>query len=61
MIIEKAKINIQNKEISKDVNPSDEFVEFEVELEQGETHLQTWFTLDSKEELGAYYATIQKL
>ncbi|ALJ04703.1 n-acetylgalactosamine-4-sulfatase [Pseudalgibacter alginicilyticus] len=61
LIIEKAKINIQNKEISKDVNPSDEFVEFEVELEQGETHLQTWFTLDSKEELGAYYATIQKL
>jgi len=59
--ITKARIEIQDKLLSKKVNANDEFVEFELELKQGETHLTTWFTIDNKEELGAYYVSIAKL
>jgi hypothetical protein len=61
LTIKKAKIKIQDIELDKDVNPNDEYVAFEVNLEKGETHLDTLFTLDSNEELGAYYATIEKI
>lgn len=61
LIIKKAKINIQDVEWSKEVNPNAEFVEFVVDLKKGKTNLKTWFTLDNKEELGAYYISVEKL
>lgn len=61
LTITKAKVNIQGVELSKEVNPNDEFVEFELELKKGETELKTWFTLDNKEELGAYYVSVEKV
>ncbi|MBJ2175942.1 arylsulfatase [Aureibaculum sp. A20] len=61
LVIKKARISIQDNELSKEVDLNAEYVEFEVKLKKGETKLKTWFTLDSAEELGAYYATIEKL
>ncbi|MFB9057303.1 arylsulfatase [Mariniflexile ostreae] len=59
--IKEAKISIQDIELSQVVDPNKEFVEFTVALEKGETKLQTWFTLDTKEVLGAYYVTVEKI
>lgn len=61
LIIKNARIKVQDVEQSKVVDPSAEFVEFTVDLKKGETTLQTWFTLDSNVELGAYYVTIEKI
>ena len=61
LTIKKAKIKVQDIEELKEVNPSDEYVEFTLELEKGETQVQTWFTLDTNEELGAYYVIVEKL
>lgn len=61
LTIEKAKISIQNIEKIKDVDPNSEYVEFTVDLKEGNTELQTWFTLDSGKELGAYYVSVEKL
>ncbi|MDO7171610.1 arylsulfatase [Mariniflexile sp. AS56] len=61
LTIKNARIKFQEVELSQVVDPSSEYVEFSVELKKGETQLQTWFTLDSKEELGAYYVEIEKL
>ncbi|MDW5290306.1 arylsulfatase [Formosa sp. PL04] len=59
--IEKARIKIQNNDEVKDVDANKEYVEFTLELEPGETNLQTWFTLDNKTELGAYYVSVEKI
>ncbi|WP_406683253.1 arylsulfatase [Seonamhaeicola sp. MEBiC1930] len=59
--IEMAKISIQGNELTKAVDSNQEFVEFEVELEKGNTTLQTWFTLDNGTELGAYYVNVLKI
>ncbi|WP_282135168.1 arylsulfatase [Seonamhaeicola maritimus] len=59
--IQEAKISIQDIELTKSVNPNEEYVEFNIDLKKGETQLQTWFTLDTKEVLGAYYVTVEKL
>ncbi|AWV97658.1 arylsulfatase [Arcticibacterium luteifluviistationis] len=56
-----ARIAIQDLALSKEVDSNAEFTEFEVELEKGETHLKTWFTLEDKEELGAYFVIVEKL
>ncbi|TXG39054.1 arylsulfatase [Seonamhaeicola maritimus] len=58
--IQEAKISIQDIELTQTVNPNEGFVEFNIELNKGETQLQTWFTLDTKEVLGAYYVTVEK-
>lgn len=47
--------------MSKEVDLTSEFVEYTLDLKKGETHLQTWFTLDNDVEIGAYYATIEKI
>lgn len=61
LTIKKAKIKVQDIEESKNVNPNDEYVEFNIELKKGETQIQTWFTLDTGEELGAYYVKVEKV
>jgi len=61
LVIKKAKINIQDIELSKDVDSNDEYIEFEIDLKEGETNLKTWFTLDTNEELGAYYVSVEKV
>lgn len=59
--IKEARIAVQDIEMSMEVDSAAEYVEFNVELEKGESHLQTWFTLDSEVEIGAYYMEIEKL
>ncbi|WP_066219903.1 arylsulfatase [Formosa haliotis] len=59
--IKNARIKIQDAEDEKAVDDTQEYVEFTVDLKAGETQLQTWFTLDNNEELGAYYVTVEKL
>lgn len=48
-----------DKEI--DVDPTQEYAEFTVDLTKGDTELQTWFTLEDKETLGAYFVSVEKL
>ncbi|MDW7691205.1 arylsulfatase [Flammeovirgaceae bacterium SG7u.111] len=59
--VNEAKIKIQNVETSQMVNSGKGYVEFELDLEQGETNLQTWFKLDDGTEIGAYYVEVEKL
>lgn len=59
--INKARIKVQGEEQTKAVDSSAEYVAFTVALKKGETNLQTWFYLDNKKELGAYYVTVEKL
>ena len=59
--IKKSRVSIQDIDLSKTVDPSAEYIEFKVDLKKGETNLKTWFTLDSGEELGAYFVRIEKI
>jgi len=59
--IKKSRIKLQGIEMFKDVDLTSEFVEYTVKLKKGETHLETWFTLDDGVEIGAYYAKIEKI
>lgn len=61
LVIKNSRIKIQDIEMSKPVDLEAEYVEYTVELKKGETHLQTWFTLDNDVEIGAYYAKIEKI
>lgn len=59
--IKKAAIHIQGINLSKAVSANLEFIEFKVKLNKGETTLQTYFTLDKNETIGAYYVTVEKI
>ncbi|MDO6518632.1 arylsulfatase [Zobellia uliginosa] len=59
--IEKARLKVQDFDKTVDVDPSAEYVKFTVRLTQGEAELQTWFTLDTGETLGAYFVSVEKL
>ena len=59
--IQEARITIQDMALSKKVDVNSEYVEFEVELKKGEAKLKTWFSLDTEEELGAYFIDVEKL
>ncbi|MDO5971769.1 arylsulfatase [Flavivirga aquimarina] len=61
LTIKQAKLAIQDTELIEEVDPSAEFIEFTVDLNKGDTKLQTWFTLDTEETLGAYYVSVEKL
>lgn len=61
LAIKTSRIKIQNIEMSKEVDLNAEFVEYTVELEKGETHFYTWFTLEDNVELGAYFVEIEKV
>ena len=59
--ISKAAISIQGIELSKNVVGNPEFIEFEVKLKMGKTKLQTFFTLEKNETIGAYYVSVEKI
>lgn len=61
LIIQEARVKIQDFELLKNVDPNAEFVEFTVELKKGEAKLQTWFLLDDQVEIGAYFVSIEKI
>lgn len=61
LIIQEARLKIQGFEMSKNVDPNAEFVEFTVELKEGEANLNTWFHLDTGESIGAYFVNVEKL
>ena len=61
LMVQKARIKIQDEELSKTVDPRAEFVEFTLALQAGEAHLKTWFLLDNELEIGAYYVNVEKL
>ncbi len=58
--IKKARIKVQDIEMTTDVQGDEEYIEFNVELKKGESHLQTWFTLGDDVEIGAYYVEVEK-
>ncbi|MBT9188771.1 arylsulfatase [Zobellia russellii] len=59
--IEKARLKVQDYDKTVPVDPTQEYVQFTVDLEQGEAELQTWFTLDTEDTLGAYFVSLEKL
>ena len=59
--IKQARILIQNINLTEQVDGTANYVEFKVELTSGESHLQTWFTIDDGVKLGAYFVEIEKL
>lgn len=59
--VSKARLNIQDIDVVKEVDPTAEYVEFVIALKVGESKLQTWFTLDNGETLGAYYVSLEKI
>lgn len=61
LVIKNSRIEIQGQKLSQDVDLTSEYVEYTLELKKGETHLNTWFTLDNDVEIGAYYAVIEKI
>ena len=59
--ITKARLKVQQVDKEIDVDPTQEYAEFTVDLTKGDTELQTWFTLEDKETLGAYFVSVEKL
>ncbi|PKA96752.1 arylsulfatase A-like enzyme [Flavobacteriaceae bacterium MAR_2009_75] len=59
--IKKARLKIQKTDVEKQVDSTKEYVSFTIDLEEGEANLQTWFTLDSNNTLGAYFVSIEKV
>ncbi len=58
----KARIRLGEYAEEKDLQPTDAFVDFEMELPRGETLLQTWFTdAETQRERGAYYVWVEYL
>lgn len=60
LIIQEARLKIQEIDLSKKVDPNAEFVEFTIELKKGEANIKTWFLMDDKVEIGAYFVSIDK-
>lgn len=59
--INQARIIVQDIDEVKSVDASKEYVAFEIELSEGETKLQTYFTLENGTELGAYFVEVEKI
>ena len=58
----KARIRLGEYAEEKDLQPTDAFVDFEMELPRGESLLQTWFTdAETQRERGAYYVWVEYL
>ncbi|MGL1894494.1 MAG: arylsulfatase [Spirochaetaceae bacterium] len=57
----KASILIDDINKQSDVNDSDNSIKFRVEIKKGKTHLQTYFTTESGDSLGAYYTYVTKV
>ena len=59
--IASARIKIQDFEKTKTVNAKDHSVTFDVTLEAGRTHLQTWFNDKNEKPIcGAYYVYVRR-
>lgn len=59
--IAKAKLRVGELEKTRNVNPDDKFVRFELPLKQGPVKAQTWFYDESGKDLcGAYYVYVQR-
>ncbi len=56
-----AQITIQGIEKSQKVQQGDRCAKFTVDLEAGETQLKTWFKMTDKEDIGAYYVSVEKI
>jgi hypothetical protein len=59
--IRSAKIQVGDEVYEKPVNAADKEVRFEIEIEKGETTLQTWFIDADNVEFGAYYVYIKQI
>lgn len=59
--ITKARLKVQHFNSEIKVDPTQEYAEFKVDLTEGEAELQTWFTLDNNETLGAYFVSLEKI
>ncbi len=59
--IRSAKIEVQGITKSSYVDKDDKYVEFIAELQEGDTQVQTWFTLEDGKDLGAYYVEVEKM
>ncbi len=59
--INHARLSVQGVEMESGVDPTAEYVEFTLDLKEGETQLQSWFTLEDGRELGAYYVEVERI
>ncbi|MBU2975651.1 hypothetical protein [Zobellia sp. B3R18] len=55
------RLKVQGFDKTVPVDQTQEYIQFTVDLEQGEAELQTWFTLDTEDTLGAYFVSLEKL
>lgn len=61
LAIRTAGLSIQNIELSKAVDSNADYVEFILDLKQGEAKLNTFFSLENDIKIGAYYVSIEKI
>ena len=59
--ITKARLSVQGFDQTIDVGEGDKAAVFETPLKKGQTKLQSWFTFDGHQTIGAYYVYIEKL
>lgn len=59
--ITKARMEVQGIESSCEVSGDQEYAEMIVDLKAGKTSLRTWFTVDGKEDMGAFYVEVEKI
>jgi len=59
--ITKARLKVQDVDQEIHVDSAQEYAEFMIELTKGEANLQTWFTLEDEETLGAYFVSVEKI
>ncbi len=55
-----AHISIQDQTDMKEIGPDDEFIRFVLDLKQGPTHLETWFS-NAEMKMGAYFIEVAKI
>lgn len=59
--LERAKIKIGNQKYTKEIDEGAKAVTFNVKLQEGSYHLQTWLTDGSDFEIGAYYIYVREI
>ncbi|MDO6819463.1 hypothetical protein [Zobellia sp. 1_MG-2023] len=60
-LLKSRRLKVQGFDKTVPVDQTQEYIQFTVDLEQGEAELQTWFTLDTEDTLGAYFVSLEKL
>jgi len=56
--IKTASLKIGEQEYSMDINRDNLYARFNIKLEKGSYHLQTWFTTEENYKIGAYYVYV---